>query len=111
MLDLKNFDQSLKLTWIRRFFSTSSIWKQLTESQFPDLEHTLNYSDKFIENLKNTTKNLFWRDVLTYLTSFVKKYKYFSKNEAKNSSFLYNSQIKIGRSEIKTEYLRRKTYF
>ena len=63
MIDLNKFDQSLKLTWIRRFFSTSSKWKQLTESQFPDLEHALNYSDKFIENIKNTTNNLFWKDV------------------------------------------------
>ena len=56
MIDLNKFDQSLKLTWIRRFFSTSSIWKQLTESQFPDLEHALNYSDKFIENIKKYNK-------------------------------------------------------
>ena len=111
MIDLNKFDQSLKLTWIRRFFSTSSKWKQLTESQFPDLEHALNYSDKFIENIKNTTNNLFWKDVLTYLTSFVKRYKYQSKNEAKNSSFLYNSKIKIGRSEIKDRILRENKIF
>ena len=111
MLDLEKFDQSLKLTWIRRFFCTSSKWKQLTQSQFPELEQAINYSDKFIENIKNTTKNLFWKDVLTYLTSFVKKYKYFSKTEAKNSSFLYNSKIKIGRSEIKDRILKEKNIF
>ena len=76
MIDLNKFDQSLKLTWIRRFFNTSSKWKQLTESQFPDFEQALNYSDNFIENIKNTTNNLLWKDVLTYLTYFVKRYKY-----------------------------------
>ena len=83
----------------------------MTESQFPDLEHALNYSDKFIENIKNTTNNLFWKDVLTYLSVFVKRYKYHSKNEAKNSSFLYNSKIKIGRSEKKDRILRENKIF
>ena len=111
MIDLNKFDQSLKLTWIRRFFNTSSKWKQLTESQFPKLTQIINYSDKFTENLGSTTSNKFWKDVFTYLSTFVKRYKFSSKNEAKNSSFLYNSRIKVGKTEIKDHELKEKKIF
>ena len=106
MIDLKTFDQALKLKWISRYFNTSSTWKQLADSQFPQLSEIINYSDVFIENIKNTTNNPFWKDVLSYLTSFVKRYKLLSRNEAKYSSFLYNSKIKIGRLEIQDRILK-----
>ena len=100
MIDIDKFNQALKLTWIRRYFNTSSTWKQLTDSHLPKLAEVINFSDKFTENIMKTTKNPFWKEVLTYLTIFIKKYKITSKTEAKNTSFLYNSKVKIGNQEI-----------
>ena len=111
MIDIDKFNQALKLTWIRRYFNTSSTWKKLIDSHLPKLSEVINFSDKFTENIMKTTKNPFWKEVLTYLTIFIKKYKITSKTEAKNTSFLYNSKVKIGNQEINDRKLINNNIF
>ena len=61
--------------------------------------------------MKNTTNNPFWKDVLSYLSSFIKRYTFMSKNEAVNSSFLCSSKIKTGNLEIKDRVLKENSIF
>ena len=49
MIDIDKFNQALKLTWIRRYFNTSSTWKKLIDSHLPKLSEVINFSDKFTE--------------------------------------------------------------
>ena len=105
MIDIYVFDKSLKLTWIKRFFETKSKWKILLESAIPEINNIKNFGNVYIENLLNILINPFWRNVLNYYSVFINKKRIQTQDDFKNSSFLYNSNIKTGHQVIKNKLL------
>ena len=105
MINIFNFDKALKLTWIRRLNNTSAKWKDLTLAQFPKLVNVVKYSDKYIQNIQQNNNNSFWENVFKYLEEFIRDFKFDSKSDVMNSSFLFNSQIKIDKKVINDRIL------
>ena len=110
-IDIDLFDQSLKLTWIRRLLTSTSKWKEILEQRFPQILDIINYGDVFTKTINNDIKNPFWKDVTKYFHSFTNTYQISSKEESTHCSFLYNSNIKIGNTTIKDQVLINNNIF
>ena len=108
MLDIKMFDTKMKLSWIRKIYSKQSKWKSLLLSAIPDFSKIDSFGDLFIQKIQLQTKNPFWTDVLKYLNIFYKNFKYISKDEIIQSSFLFNTNIKVGNKVISDKILIEK---
>ena len=108
MLDIKMFDTKMKLSWIRKIYSKQSKWKSLLLSAIPDFSKIDSFGDLFIQKIQLQTKNPFWTDVLKYLNIFYKNFKYISKDEIIQSSFLFNTNIKVGNKVITDKILIEK---
>ena len=52
MVDVKNFEESLKLTWIKKFFESSAAWKFQVERAYPIFK-------KILPNLVTNTVRMF----------------------------------------------------
>ena len=105
MVDIRAFDQSLKLAWVRKLTNSQSKWKTLIELVYPDLSQIYKLGNAFVYKIKNNIKNRFWHDVTSALFSFTEKFYSEPKNNTKWCSFLYNEKIKIGQSTIKNKSL------
>ena len=72
MIQIESFIKALKLTWVRRIIKSESQWKniflELTKSD-PIL--FLQAGVDYYKKCENSTKNLFWREVLKTLIDFV----------------------------------------
>ena len=71
MIHIKSFIKSMKLSWMKRLLSGHSSWSQLVFDTMPDnfnLIFTL--GEAFITEMKVNTTNIFWKEVLTDLSSF-----------------------------------------
>lgn len=111
MIDVEVFDKSLKLTWIKRYFETKSKWKTFIESAFPEMSNIKNFGNVYIENLINILINPFWKHVLKYYLEFFTKKEIKTVDDFKNTSFLYNSNIRIGHKVIKDKLLINNQIF
>jgi len=105
MIDLSLFDKALKLTWLRRYFTSTAAWKLLIDNKYPLLKNINNFGNKYEEQLVDQIKNPFWANVVEYFYSFYNKYSLRTKQEVEATRFLYNSDIKIGRQVIKNKKL------
>ena len=103
MTDIHAFDQSLKLTWIRKLFTNESKWKSLIESLYPDLLEVYKFGNTYLTKIKNNIKNPFWNDVTSAFLQFTEKYYLEANVNTKWCSFLYNNKIKIGNQSIKNK--------
>ena len=105
MIDIELFDQSLKLAWVRRLFTSKSKWKIIIETTCPKILDIYKYGNAFAHLLENDMRNLFWKNVLEYYTNFSKKYYTNSSYNVNSCSFMYNDNIRIGKSYIKNNTL------
>ena len=99
MIDVNFFDKALKLTWVRRYFNSSSSWKNLFNELYPNFKEVFNYGDEYETVILNEIKHPFWSLIVKYYYIFHKKYQLRSKQEIKATRFLYNSEIKIGKKK------------
>ena len=56
MLDVDKFEKSLKLTWIRRFFTSQAKWKTIIENKYPKLQEILHFGEKFRDFILQSIK-------------------------------------------------------
>ena len=106
MIDIDLFDKALKLTWIRRFISGNQKWKNLIIEINPNFEYFFLFGNIFIKRLAYVVDNPFWTHVMTYLGDFMYKCKIVSFEDFCATSFLYNSNYKIGGNVIENCALR-----
>lgn len=96
MLHIESFINSLKLTWIRRLYRTTSKWQVVLKNQV-DVHMLANCGIDYIKICLNNFKNTFWTDVF----GAWKKICELSKLQTVNEMPLwYNDKIKIGHKSI-----------
>ena len=111
MIDIKLFDKSLKLTWIRRFFKCQSRWKELITEIYPCFGDIHKFGNVFLENFVQNIDNPFWSDVMNYFLSFNEHFIMRSKEEILSCSFLCNKNIKVGDRVITNRTFINKDIF
>ena len=95
MVDLFNFEKSVKLNWIRRIIdhkNISTCWFKLMSVEIQHLDSLVTFGDEWIK--KFTPKlNPFWKEVFKNWSSFCKNLKVKSNQDILHSSLWFNSQI------------------
>ena len=111
MIDIRLFEKSLKLTWIRRFLNSNPKWKQMITTVYPKLTCIWKYGNNYSAMLSTTITNPFWCNVLDYFNLFNKKVDVTCLEELYETSFLYNDKIKIGNSIITNSNFEQNDIF
>ena len=111
MIDLKAFDQSLKLTWVRKLFNSESCWKSLIDLKYPEFLDILKFGNVYVDTISTNVRNPFWNDVLNALSSFTKQYYKNYNGQVDTCSFLYNEKKKVGNTVIKCNELANNGIF
>ena len=104
--DIIKFDQSLKLTWIRRIQNSGAKWTKLAINANPKLLNIPNYGGEYPKNILNNTKNKFWTDVLNTLSLFMNNFKIKSQQEFDACGFMFSNNFKIGNNYIRHQVLQ-----
>lgn len=63
MIQLKDYIDALKISWIRRLIISESKYKTLFESIYTEVNMLIKRGITYIEKLKMNSTNNFWRDV------------------------------------------------
>ena len=108
MVDLRIFDKSLKLTWLRRFLSSESKWKNLIINLHPAISGFSKYGSYYSLKLAQEITNPFWSNIFNYYYELDKKIVITSLEEIYETSFLFNKRILIGNQVISNKELRSK---
>ena len=102
VIDIHVFNQSLKITWIRRLFSSENTkWSNLLQTQWPEYRNFTIFGIDLIK--RNLAKlNEFWRDVFQALIILENNTGKFRSNlvEFLNEPIWYNPHILINRKSV-----------
>ena len=93
MTNLKIFDASLKISWIKRLINQSQGW-----AEFPiqsGINDILKYGDKFPKKILGTIKNKFWYDMVHSIIKLNTTMKYNNAMQLQNMPLWHNSAINI----------------
>ena len=75
MIDFKLFDESMKLTWIRRLKESTSTCKVIIEKAlYPFLFKIPLFGDSYKVFIYRNLKNTFWTNEVSYYYSFYSNY-------------------------------------
>ena len=89
--NLAIFDKALKANWSRRIYQVSEEW-----AIFPihySLDKIFIFGDIYLVKLKNSTKNVFWRDYISAIEDLIVKRQPFNFTEACAMPIWSNSKI------------------
>ena len=73
MLNMKEFDKSLKITWIRKLLTTNPDWEEF--AIYYKIDRLTLTDINYHKQIKNSIKNPFWKDVATAYTEWYASFK------------------------------------
>ena len=91
LTDLKTFDKSLKLSWLKRIQFQNEGW-----AEFPhiyNIQKIVLFGDNYAESLSKNVKNKFWADVAKGAFDLLRKSKPNNTIELHNAPIWYNSSL------------------
>ena len=74
MIDIKSFIDSMKLTWLKRFMTSTSDWIYIARTQIQNLKHLLTYGTERLQEIQKQVTNPFYKDTLDALIRFTSQY-------------------------------------
>ena len=101
MIDIVSFIDSLKLSWIRRLFQSTSKWQNVI-STFVDINILSNCGREYIQICQNKSKNKFWKDVFKAWgrLGYKQDTEILCENNLLKSPLWYNKKILINKKPI-----------
>ena len=111
MIDIKLFEKSLKLTWIRRFINSDPKWKIIISTIYPKLEYFWKYGNYYSHILSTTITNPFWSHVFSTFNQFNTNIDVSCLEELAETSFLYNEKVKVANSVVINKSFEQKNVF
>ena len=70
MINLENFDKTLKVKWIKTLLEGRGFWTKIPEKY--QIDKIPKYGPKYLLSLQRTCKNLFWNSVISAVISYQK---------------------------------------
>ena len=92
MTNLSIFNDSLKISWLKRLKNQNDGWEQF--SRHFEIHKIIIFGDKFPFLITNKINNPFWRDVVVACATLQKRIKT-ENNKAYNIPLWYNTDINI----------------
>ena len=105
MPDIKKFDASLKITWIRKLLLHNTKWSDITKFICPNIDRISFFGPEYLKNLINNTNNLFWKHTLLSYRDFANSFKILDIQNFDAVSILFNDNIKINNRVVKNKIL------
>ena len=93
MVNIKDFESSLNLTWIRRLISGSPDWIEFAEHYC--INQLYQTDEKYHNELLTKVKNKFWLSVIKAYSVWFKNLKYITDHSADNIKIWGNPEINI----------------
>ena len=93
MMNIRDFEYSLKLTWIRRLITGNPVWTEFAEKYC--INHLYQTDENYHHNLLSTVKNKFWHSVIKAYSVWFKKLKHITNFSADNVKIWGNPEIKL----------------
>ena len=94
MLNLKKFEQALKVSWIKKFLtSPDSQWYSLFKRSYVNPDKILMFGDEFSTQSIKTMTNPFWHNVLTIWRDVICQIPIRSNKDILQTCIWYNSKI------------------
>ncbi|MCG7878665.1 MAG: reverse transcriptase domain-containing protein [Candidatus Thiodiazotropha endolucinida] len=100
MVQLSNYINALKISWIRRLIKTNSKYKNLFETANIKVYDLINRGVTFIDEIKRQCTNKFWRDVLDAWKKLIVLLKPKSASDIMGTCIWNNINIKINNSPV-----------
>ena len=100
MINVKAFMDSMKLSWLKRLFTSKADWSYIALTQLPEVTKLLTYGKEKLEILRNRISNPFYKDVISALVRFVKDHKP-TNDEILTESIWFSDHAGFPRSIIK----------
>ena len=74
MVDVKAFNDSMKLTWLKRLVISNADWTLIAHMQLPSAAQLLTYGKEKLMLIRNQISNPFYKDMIHALIRFSKQY-------------------------------------
>ena len=94
MINIHQFAQALKLTWVRRiFFDSTSQWHILLAETYQKLNNLWTMGGEWSKIILKSGKNPFWSEIFTIWQMFFRNLEVSSNLEITQTCLWYNSQL------------------
>ena len=94
MINIHNFEKSLKVSWIEKMFKQQSTqWFKLLTTAYKNITQIINFGDQWYIKILPKVQNLFWQNVLNDWGTFIKIRAVKNANQLVRSCIWYNSHI------------------
>ena len=101
MVNIEDFADSLKTTWLRRTIISSSNWSSLLELIVPSQIPIFEVGPASLQKIIEKTKNSFWKDVLMSWKKILLKFEKQKKQEFVHSESIWlNDNIKVDNQPV-----------
>ena len=97
---VEHFMDALKISWIRRFFTSDAKWKHLLLFLHKDLQDFANFGPDFIKNKLRLIHNKFWVHTFEAWVKLCNKIKVNSWTDFLIQPLWLNNKVKVGGSSI-----------
>ena len=74
MVQIDSFVKSIKLSWLKRLFTSNADWTIVAAQELPNIPSLLTYSCKKLKSIQNKVTNPFYFDLLDALIQFSREY-------------------------------------
>ena len=94
MIELNNFDCALKITWIRRIYSSCHTpWLKVAEHYLGSIKKLLMLGSSYASYLSKQTNNNFWAQTLNYWSRLIASIPINNTNDALSDSLWNNPKV------------------
>ena len=94
MINIHNFDKSLKISWIKKLVTQpNSQWHKLLTVIYPNINKSLIFGDQWYNEMALTIHNQFWHNVLRDWQALNKIQQEQNESELLRNCIWYNSKI------------------
>lgn len=100
MVDVNNFMNSLKLTWVRRVLVSTSKYITIVKEIYPYIYESFKFGSAFFDIRRFQIDNKFWKDVIYSMRLFSESIQPVNWYEALSVPVWYNRNIKVGGSPV-----------
>ena len=101
MIDVNSFIKSMKVTWIKRLYSSQHDWAKLIQKELPPVPELLTYGTVALAKVKGKLTNPFWKEVISAWSDFWDSFNQDS-NEVITEALWFSNVTKYKNSKIKT---------
>ena len=93
MTNLKNFDYSLKISWLKRLITQTEGWVEFPTEM--GIQKIIKYGDQYLTKLKHQLDNKFWIDMIIGIQVLTSKFRIKNAIQLYSMPLWHNSRLQF----------------